>query len=150
MAWRSESLKPRPMTCLAVSRSGTGSAMSRAACWIPSAITAAESNNVPSQSNTINGYRLGIQARKIGAAELQHVPGKRRLERDARAFDRMLERQPARMQEQALHALPRERAVEFEIAVLVIAEDGMPGVREVHADLVRAAGHETQLDQAEV
>ena len=43
------------MTWLAVRRSGTGSAMSRAACWMHSAITPAESNSVPSQSKTTSG-----------------------------------------------------------------------------------------------
>ena len=43
----------------------------------------------------------------------------------------------------------RERAVEFEVAVLVVAQHRVAGVREVHADLVRAAGHEAQLDQAD-
>ena len=43
----------------------------------------------------------------------------------------------------------RERAVELEIAVLVVAEDRVPGMREMHADLVRASGHEAQLEDAQ-
>ncbi len=62
----------------------------------------------------------------------------------------MAQHQPARVQHQAPDSLLGERAVELEVAVLVIAQDGMTGVRQVHADLVRAPGQQAQLEQAEV
>src|SRR6185503_12749481 len=150
MAWRSESPRPSPMTWLAVRRSGTGSPMSRAACWMPSAMTAAESNSVPSQSKTISGYFLGVKVPEIFTAEPQHILRQRRRERDAPGVHRMLEGQPPGMQEEPLHALACQRAVEFEIAVFVVAQDREPRVREVHPDLVRASGHEAQLEDAQV
>ena len=43
---------------------------------------------------------------------------------------------PDQMQKKTLHALPRQRAVELEVAVLVAAQQRVDGVREVDADLV--------------
>src|SRR5438105_11376553 len=62
----------------------------------------------------------------------------------------MRESEARSMQEQALHALPVELAVEAEIAVFVVAKDRMTCVREVHPDLVRAAGEEPHLEHAEI
>src|SRR4029077_17415423 len=129
MAWRSESPRPNPMTWLAVSRSGTGRPMSRAACWMPSAMTAAESNSVPSQSKTISGYLLGVKVAEILTAESQHILRQRRRERNAPGVHGVLESQPPGMQEEPLHALACQRAVEFEIPVLVVAQDRKSRVR---------------------
>src|SRR5689334_6239204 len=54
------------------------------------------------------------------------------------------------MEEEALDALLRERAIELEVAILVVAEDRMAGMCEMDADLVRAPGEELELEQAEV
>ncbi len=43
---------------------------------------------------------------------------------------------------------PREPVVQREVAVLVVADDRTPEVREVHADLVRPAGLQLHVEQA--
>src|SRR5690606_29720553 len=54
-----------------------------------------------------------------------------------------------RVQVHALVSRTREPPVQLEVPVLVVAGDRTTGVREVHADLVRAAGFETRLDERE-
>lgn len=56
--------------------------------------------------------------------------------------------EPERVEEQPLERtfLP-EALVEREIAVFVVAEDGMADARQVHADLVHASGAELELEQ---
>ena len=62
------------------------------------------------------------------------------------AAGRVVECQPPGMQKHARKAnagSPSPRAtlpVQLEVAVLVVADDGVPGVRQVHADLVGAPG----------
>ena len=82
---------------------------------------------------------------------------KRRLELDRLAALRMNEAQSPRVQEHPVEAqrrgtstAARERAVEGEVAVLRIADDRVAGVGEMDADLVRAAGLEGDVEQAEV
>src|SRR5690349_5789309 len=53
-----------------------------------------------------------------------------------------------RVEQEALHPLFGHRSVELEVAVLVIAQNRMPRVREVHPDLMRAASQEPDLEQA--
>src|SRR5438046_2173569 len=60
----------------------------------------------------------------------------------------MREREPQRMQEQPLQALPRETPVQLEVAVLVVARDRKTEMREMHADLMRAAGLELRFEKA--
>src|SRR5437763_828922 len=62
----------------------------------------------------------------------------------------MREDEAPRMQEQALRALLGELPVEREVAVLVIAEHGMPGMRQVDPNLVRAPGQQPYFQQAEL
>src|SRR6185295_12032959 len=118
------------MTWLATSRAGTGRPMSRAASWIASVMPAVESISVPSQSKTMKGYRL-VNVLEIRLAKRQHILRQRRLQPQLLLARRVHQRQPSRVQEQALHALPRHRAIEFEIAVLVVAQHGVAGVRQV-------------------
>src|SRR5262245_30620320 len=61
----------------------------------------------------------------------------------------MGKRQARGVEEKPFYPLFRERAVQLEVAVLVVAEDRMAGVREVHADLVRTPGEQPHLEQAE-
>src|SRR5258708_882394 len=60
----------------------------------------------------------------------------------------MRERDLRRVQEHALEAELAQRLVQLEVAVLVVAENGMAKVREVYADLVRAAGEELGFEEA--
>jgi hypothetical protein len=58
---RMASCRPRPITWLARSGSGTASPMSRLACRMHSTMVAAESMIVPSQSKTMSGYLITKQ-----------------------------------------------------------------------------------------
>src|SRR5438876_9631584 len=60
----------------------------------------------------------------------------------------MREFQPPGMQEQPPHALLRKRMVKREIAVFVVAQDRVPGVSKVHADLVCSSGEQMHLQDA--
>ena len=60
----------------------------------------------------------------------------------------MRESQPPGMQEQPPHAVLRKRMVKPEIAIFVVAQDRVPGVSEVHADLVRSSGEQPHLQHA--
>src|ERR1700704_6397779 len=55
---------------------------------------------------------------------------------------------PAGMQEEAPHAQFRHCMVQREVSIFVVAEDRVPGVRQVNPDLVRAAGEQTDLQDA--
>src|SRR5688572_31494020 len=61
----------------------------------------------------------------------------------------MAEREPSRVEHEPLCSLPRERAIELEISVLIVAENRMPGMRKVDANLMGTAGHEAHFEQAE-
>ena len=82
--------------------------------------------------------------------------GKRGLEFERLAALRMNEPQSPRVQEHPIEAHARhqhgarERAVEGEVAVLRIADDRVARVGEMDADLVRAAGLEGDVEQAEI
>src|SRR5260221_9991885 len=62
----------------------------------------------------------------------------------------MRESQAPGVQEEALYALLRQLPVERESPIFVIAQNRVPGVREVDADLVGPAGEEVYFEQAEV
>src|SRR4051812_1113586 len=107
----------------------------------------AESMSVPSQSKTTRSNRLGIGCIQP-LDESGELHRQRRFESDCRAGNRMSHRQSARVEKHALQAFARERLVEIEIAVLVVARDGMSEMREMYPDLVRAPGLELGLDEA--
>ena len=81
--------------------------------------------------------------------------GQRRFELDRLAARRVDEAQAARMQEHAIEAqrrrwlAARQRPVEREVAVLRIAGDRVARIGEVDPDLVRAAGLDRHVEQAE-
>jgi hypothetical protein len=54
------------------------------------------------------------------------------------------------VQEQPPHPLLSQPVVQVEVAVLVVAEQRMAGVRQVHADLVRAAGKQPYFQETEL
>src|SRR5215831_17538512 len=150
MACDSESARPSPITWRARSGSGTGSPRSRQAAWMQPTIAPAESMSVPSQSKTTRSNRFGI------GGGLPHpleeggkIVGQRRHELDAAAGQRMVERELVGVQEHPLEALPRELPVQREVAVLVVAGDRKPDVREVDADLMRAASGERRFEERE-
>src|SRR2546422_407120 len=62
----------------------------------------------------------------------------------------MREFQQPGMQEQPPHALLRKRMVKREIAIFVVAQDRVPGVSKVHADLVCSSGEQTHLQDAAI
>jgi hypothetical protein len=69
---------------------------------------------------------------------------------DALAAGRVVEAQFTRVQEHARKApLAGKCLVAREVAVLGVAHDGVAAVRQVHADLVRAAGLDAHVQQAE-
>jgi hypothetical protein len=106
------------------------------------AISAVESNRVPSQSKAMRSKRRTRVM--VASRSVAHSAGSGRLQGDAFAAGRVVEGQFARVQEHAREALlaAGQLAVEREVAVLRVADDRVPGMRQVHADLVRAAGLE--------
>ena len=116
------------------------------------AISAVESNSVPSQSKTIRSKRRGghgvevdgrarveqalAQSAGSGASSSIASPLAGWSKRSRRACRNMRsKRVPG-----ARAVAARQRPVEREVAVLLVADDRMAGMREVDADLVRAAG----------
>src|SRR4051794_8642396 len=97
----------------------------------------AESMSVPSQSKTMRSNRLGIGCIQP-LDESGELRRERRFESDCRGRNRMSHRQPARVKKHALQALARERLVQIDIAVLVVARDRMSDMREMYPDLVGA------------
>src|SRR2546421_10966485 len=60
----------------------------------------------------------------------------------------MNERQLRRMKKHPFQPFLAQALVEVEVAVLVVAQNGMAEVSEVDADLVGAAGEKLRLEQA--
>src|SRR5688500_3795983 len=145
---RIASCRPSPMTWLARSRSGPGSPMSRLACCMHSTMVAAESMMVPSQSNTISGYLIGSY--QMSVDELLDVRRQRSFQLDAVSRQGMQESKPARMQEQPPQPLLFQPMIELEVAVLVVAEQRVAGMRDMNPNLVLAAGEQAYFDEAEV
>jgi hypothetical protein len=58
----------------------------------------------------------------------------------ALAADRVIERQPMGVKKHPFQSSAMQLLVERKVTVLVIAKDGKPHMRKVHADLMRAAG----------
>ena len=124
-------------------------------------ISAVESNSVPSQSKTTRSKRRGRSVESVMGGESGErgdergaFGRQRRDELEAGAGGGMVERELAGVQEHALEAharhrlAAREAAVEGEVAVLVVADDHVPRMLQVDADLVRAAGLDRDVQQA--
>src|SRR5688572_3123150 len=79
----------------------------------------------------------------------REIGRQRRLELHRRATDGMGEREASGMQEHPLQTGLRQFAVPREIAVLVVARERKAQMREMDADLMRAAGQELGLEQRE-
>src|SRR5258705_12308594 len=114
-------------------------------------MAAAESISVPSQSKTSKSNFLvaGLFTRVEAGKESLQFWGQRRLELEHGPGHGMHDHGLQRVQEHALQSLPGEQLVEREVAVLVISRNRMLEMREMHADLVCAAGFKLGLDQAE-
>src|SRR6266511_5810093 len=143
------------MTKRASASHGTGSPTSAHARCSDVAMIDVESASVPSQSNTMKRKRRGASsairlpspacgrgAGGEGGEKRRQIRRHRRFDRHFAAIRGMRERKPPCVQEHAFQTLLRERAVPREIAVLVVAGERKAQMREMHADLVRAAGLE--------
>src|ERR1700676_44096 len=117
-------------------------------------MSAVESARVPSQSNASRRKRRGgssigrtqaIQRVEI-AAEFRWQRG---FDLDLAFFQRMGEGESARVQEHPLQALLGKRLVPGEIAVLFVAREREPEMRQVYADLVRASGVQLGFEQTQ-
>src|SRR5688572_31510476 len=115
-------------------------------------MAAAESINVPSQSNTSRSKRepmvltrfLGVERRNEG---LQFL-GQRRFERETRSRLRMRDNRLRRVQEHALQSLAGEVLVERKVAVLVIAGDRKAQMGEMDPYLMCPAGLQLGFEEA--
>src|SRR5439155_27123903 len=113
------------------------------------------------EAKILQGVALSKQSR-IGSRfskRRNEIGGPLRAQVERRAAHRMGERQPGRVEQlprrerlEALGRLPRSRrdAPAAPEGILPVAYDRMPHVREVHADLVRAAGAERDAQQVGV
>src|SRR5687768_5549750 len=72
------------------------------------------------------------------------------LERQRFTGRRMNKSERGCVKKHALEAELSQPAVELEVAVLVVAQDRVLQVRQVHTDLVGASGEELRLEKAEV
>src|SRR4029079_18403977 len=136
------------MTYRASRSLGTRCPRSRQAAWSAPAIHAAESIRVPSQSNTSKSNRLGMRSRDI-RKKLLKLQRKRRAEGYRSLAHGMRDGQFARVQKHPLQTAPRERPIELEVAVFVVAGDWITQMSKMNADLVSAAGLELRLEQTE-
>ena len=110
------------------------------------AIIDVESTIVPSQSNTIKSKRRTESFQKFRALNRQ-----RRFERHRATRDRMLEGRCTGVQKHPCQTRGINPAcdafVQLEVAVLVVADNRKSEVRQVHANLVRAAGFQVGFEQ---
>src|SRR5688572_7506653 len=136
------------MTWLARSASGTGSPSSRLASCMHSTIAAGESITVPSQSNTISRYLILDASLEVRIHELLHIRGQLGLEPHLLPGQRVRKGKTTGVQEKPAHALLCQSAVELEVAVLVVADDRVAGVRKVHPNLMRPAREKRHLEEA--
>src|SRR6266571_7691331 len=116
----------------------------------------ARANYEFSSGHRVDSSILSMRARILairrasGRQGLQETPerlGQRRAKRHRFPGQRMAEFQFSRMQEHALQAAPGQIAVEFEIAVLVVAGDGKTEMSKMHADLMGASGKQFRRQQ---
>ena len=84
------------------------------------------------------------------ARGIDQLVGKRGLELDPLAAQRMAKPSARACRNIRFTPALRERLVELEVAVLVVADDRKPEVGEVDPDLVRAAGGERRFDEPEL
>src|SRR5436190_13727860 len=141
------------MTWRAFVSSGAGTPTSTPARWIAPAISAAESASVPSQSKASNrkrrgGSGIGRPHRIEGvekSAELRRQGG---LEIDRALFQRVGESDLPRVQEHPLQALLGQHPVPGKIAILFVARELEPKMRQMHPDLMRASRMELCFEQA--
>src|SRR3954465_15338688 len=140
------------MTWLACSLVGTSSPRAAAARRMQSAIVLAESMMVPSQSKTSSGYfkALRVFSWKDRFRDAKHILRQWRTQAHAFPRQRMRKRELGRVQHKPGNSLLCQRLVQIEIAVLVVAQHRMPGVGEVHANLVGAAGEKTHFELADI
>src|SRR5882672_9428049 len=125
-----------------------GRLRSRHAACSESAMAAAESINVPSQSNTSKSNCLG-NARFPCFQRIEKFPqiGRQwRLYCHGAATLRMMDHGPRSMQKHPLESLFRQLLVECEVAIFVVPRDRETHMRKVHADLVRAPGLQLGLE----
>src|SRR5690606_5564036 len=113
-------------------------------------MAAAESISVPSQSNTIRSKRSAMALLRCAQPidEALQLLRQRRLDGQGLARQRVGELQLRRMQEHALQPLAFEPLVEREVTVLGVTAQREAQMRQMHADLVSAAGFELDLEQA--
>src|SRR6187399_840038 len=132
------------------SSEGTGRPTSAHAACSEATMIAVESISVPSQSNTTRSKRLPTQASVQFVHKLLQVGWQRRFNHELGAARRVLEADARGVQKHALETIARELFVELEIAILIVAGNGKAEMREVHADLVRAAGLQLSPQKAEI
>src|SRR5687768_15254186 len=104
--------------------------------------------SVPSQSKTRRSNRRGI-GRGERIEKSRELGCKCCVVGHALTGQWMGDGEAMGVQEHPFEAFTDKSLVQVEIAVLVVAGDRKPKVREVHPDLVRAAGLELRFDQAE-
>src|SRR5439155_5920955 len=116
-----------------------------------------ESASVPSQSNTSSRKRRGADGLSRGIAflgrvqpfdERREVARQRRLELELPRLRRMRQREAPRVQEHPFETLLRQRFVPGEVTVLVVPCQRKIEMREMNADLMRAAGVQFGFEHA--
>src|SRR5687768_16829848 len=101
-------------------------------------------------SSIVAGARgIGRALVHASRAEALELAGQRRLEHQRLPAGGVDESDRRRVQEHALQSQLSQPAIELEVPVLVVAQDRMLEVREVHADLVGAPGKELRFEKAE-
>src|SRR3989454_12717717 len=119
---------------------------------------AVESASVPSQSKTSSRNWRGVEGLSIADARLHFVKAsdesreigrQRRLDGQQSFFGRMRQRQSPRVQEHPPQTLFCERLVPGEVAILIVARQRKPEMRQMHANLMGAPGRELGFEQAQ-
>src|SRR2546422_5583760 len=133
--------------------------MSQQAAWMEAAMIDVESASVPSQSKTMSPNRRASRLRMLWQRsrafvsdpvdERREVRRQRRFEREPIAGEGMRERNLPRMQEHPFQACLGQRLVPCEIAVFRITGKRKPKMREMYADLMRAARAELGFEQCQ-
>src|SRR5438128_2517881 len=116
-----------------------------------------ESASVPSQSNTSSRKRLGADGLSRGIAflgrvqpydERREIGRQRGFEPELSRLRWMWQREAPRVQEHPFETLLRQRLVPGEVTVLVVPCQREIEMREMNADLMRAAGVQFGFEQA--
>ena len=129
---------------------------SRHATWIASAMIAVESASVPSQSNTMSRNRRGAASaigtgarRRRDVSGTSEVGGQRRGTSISRPSAGCANADAARCRNIRFRPSFASALIPREVAVLVVAGEREAEMREMHADLVRAARQQLRLEQRE-